>query len=163
MSMPLFVFGSLRDSEVREVVLGRDAADIHALSAWLPGFRAVRLPDESYPVLMTAPGSSVVGELLSGLSAADFERIAFFENQEYRFEHCTVLLKDGARREALVCAEDQVEPGAREPWELESWRRIHKAVFMEHTRQFMKHFGTASPGEADRIWRALTGRTDETG
>ena len=156
MSKPLFVFGSLRDSDIREIVLGRAAADIRVLSAWLPDYRALRLPDESYPVLVTAPGESVIGELLSGLLAEDFARIAFFENQEYRFENCSVVLEDGARRNALVCTEDQIEPGAREPWLLDVWQRSHKATFMEHTRQFMKLYGTVSPGEADEIWRELT-------
>lgn len=155
MSMPLFVFGSLRDSEVLEVVLGRPAADIRTLGARLPGYRVVRLPDETYPVLVWAPESNVSGELLRGLSAEDFERIAFFENQEYRFEPCTVTLEDGSRRDALYCGENQTEPGAHEPWRLETWQRIHKTAFLEHTRQFMTFYGTVGPGEADEIWRKL--------
>ena len=155
MSMPLFVFGSLRDSEVLEVVLGRVATDIRTNIARLQGYRAVKLPDESYPVLLVAPGSTVEGELLLGLSAEDFRRIAFFENQEYRFEPCTVTLEGGGRRNAVYCGENQTQAGACEPWLLDTWQRVHKCAFLEHTRQFMQFYGTAGPEAADEIWREL--------
>ncbi|MDX1514453.1 MAG: gamma-glutamylcyclotransferase family protein [Gammaproteobacteria bacterium] len=154
--MPLFVFGSLRDGDILEIVLGRSLEDVRRVSARLPGFRVARLPDESYPVMLRAECHSVQGELLCGLSEEDFRRIAFFENQEYRFDQCTVELADGGRREALYCTENEVEPGALDPWSLKDWQRRHKPVFMKHTRDYMKLYGTVSSEEADKTWRELT-------
>lgn len=155
MSTPLFVFGTLRDFEVRQVVLGRPAADIRTLTARLQGYRVVKLPDENYPVLLGAPESTVDGELLCGFSAEDFRRIAFFENLEYRFEPCAVTLQDGSRRDALYCGENQTEPGAHDLWSLETWQRHHKTAFLIHTRQFMTFYGNVGSEEADEIWRKL--------
>jgi len=94
MRLPLFAFGTLRDSDVLEVVLERAAAEVERVSACLRGYRIARLPDESYPVLVESRGDSADGLLLLGLSDIDFRRIAFFENTEYKLEHCRVELAD---------------------------------------------------------------------
>ena len=44
MSLPLFVFGSLKDRDVLEAVLGRAPDDIEQVPARLRGYRVARHP-----------------------------------------------------------------------------------------------------------------------
>lgn len=152
---PLFVFGSLRDSDVLEIVIGRPPTHIRSVAASLAGYRLVRLPDESYPVLVATGGATVEGGLLYGLTDEDLDRIAFFENQEYRFERCTVSLAGGSQQEALFCRENEVASGATESWTLNDWQQLDKPVFLAHTIQYMKLYGAASAEEADEVWRNM--------
>ncbi|HSS64359.1 MAG TPA: gamma-glutamylcyclotransferase family protein, partial [Gammaproteobacteria bacterium] len=100
MPLPLFAFGTLRDSDVLEVVLERAVLGIDRVPARLRGYRVARLPDESYPVLIESRGDSADGLLLRGLSEDDFHRIAFFENTEYKLERCRVELADAGEADA---------------------------------------------------------------
>jgi hypothetical protein len=114
MLLPLFAFGTLRDSDVLEVVLERAAIEVERVPARLRGYRVARLPDESYPILMQSLGDSADGLLLCGLSDQDFSRIAFFENAEYKLENCSVELADASKENAVYCSESMTEPGPRE-------------------------------------------------
>ncbi len=151
-SLPLFAIGSLRDPDELEVVLGRSAESLAYVAAWLSGYRVARLPDESYPVLTACEGYTAEGVLLQNLTTEDRRRVAFFENQEYRFERCIVELADNSRLEALYCSEGQTEPGAREPWSLDTWQHIHKMCFIEDTKRFMNLYGKLTAEEADEEW-----------
>lgn len=153
MSMPLFVFGSLKDPDVLEVVLGRAPGDIECVPAKLRGYRVARLPDESYPVLTESPGGIADGLLLKDLGQEDLDRIAFFENYEYTFRRCVVEELPAAREvEALYCDEGETASGPREAWSLEEWQRAHKRGFIEDTRRYMQLYGRMSAEEADAQW-----------
>ena len=152
MSFRLFSFGTLRDDEVLEVVLGRSTSDIERIPARLRGYRVARLPDESYPVLIESDGDAVEGLLLCGLTELDFDRISFFENAEYGLETCRVELADSTEVEAVFCSEGATNEGPRTPWTLEDWQRTEKQKFMEIISRYMKLFGCMTPEEADGEW-----------
>lgn len=152
MSLPLFAFGTLRDPDVLEAVLERTAAEIDSVTARLRGHRVARLPDECYPVLIESSGDSAEGLLLLSLSDDDFDRIAFFENTEYRLERCRVELADARRVDAVYCREGDTESGPRTPWSLEQWQRTEKAAFIEDVRHYMELYGNLSAEEADSEW-----------
>ena len=157
MPLPLFVFGTLRDVHVLELVLGRDPAHVRARAAWLEDHHTVTLPDETYPVLARRPGGRVRGQLLS-LDAGELERIAFFEGEEYGFESATVVTVAGVLERAMLCGDRSTRPGRRPPWSLEEWQRVHKDGFLPMARSYMTLFGSASIAEAEALWRQLNGR-----
>ncbi len=152
MRLPLFTFGTLQDADVLEVVLERAAAEVERVPARLRGYRIARLPDESYPVLVESRGDSANGLLLRGLSEVDFHRISFFENAEYKLEHCRVELTDASEVDAVYCSEGVTNSGLREPWSLEAWQRSEKPKFIEEVRRYMQLYGNLSAEEADSEW-----------
>lgn len=152
MAYPLFAFGTLRDPEVLEVVLERVASELDCVPARLRGYRVARLPDESYPVLIESRDGSVDGMLLRGLSDKDFDRIAFFESNEYRFERCRVEVMGAGEVNALYCSEGVTQSGPRKPWSLEEWQRAEKPEFMRDLKRYMQLYGYFSAEEADAQW-----------
>lgn len=157
--MPLFVFGTLRDREVLEIVLARAVAADSLRSATLADFCVVRLPDESYPILIPALGELADGAIIADLQAEDMKRIEFFESEEYTFRECKVSVDGAAIVDAVYCSEGTVAQGAVEPWDLEHWHRTHKAGFVDKIRQYMALYGHASIEEAERLWSEMEGRT----
>lgn len=152
MRLPLFAFGTLRDSDVLEIVLERAAAEVDQAPARLRGYRVARLPDESYPVLIQSPGDSAEGLLLRDLRDADFQRIAFFENSEYQLERCRVELANAREVDAVYCSEGVTESGPRTPWLLDQWQRKEKPNFIQDVRRYMQLYGSLSAEEADSEW-----------
>ena len=152
MPLPLFAFGTLRDSDVLELVLSRSALEFERLPARLRGYRIARLPDESYPILIESRGDSADGLLIQGLTEADYDRVAYFENSEYTLEHVRVELFDAREVEAVYCCEGETEPGAEDPWVLDEWQRSEKPRFMEDARRYMQLYGSLSAEEADSEW-----------
>ena len=57
MNLPLFVYGSMRDADVRALVLGFDRPEVRTEPAWMPGAAAARVPGESYPHLVPTEGA----------------------------------------------------------------------------------------------------------
>ena len=84
----LFVYGTLRDDDVLRIVLGYDLPAHRRRRAVLNDFDRRMLHDESYPVLVGAPGACVPGCVLM-LDEADMRRISFFEANEYTFERAS--------------------------------------------------------------------------
>jgi ADP-ribose pyrophosphatase len=150
--LPLFAFGTLRDSDVLEVVLERSALELERIPARLRGYRVARLPDESYPVLVESRGDSADGMLIRGLSEKDFHRIAFFENSEYELEHVRVELSDAREVEAVYCSEGVTKSGAEKPWFLDEWQHSEKPRFIEDVRRYMQLYGKLNAEEADSEW-----------
>lgn len=136
-SLPLFVYGTLRDEAVRAVVLDLEPAALTAREASLPDHRSVCVPGRHYPRLQRSPGTAVRGMLLFGLDAAQWRRIAWFEGPEYRFRRTRV--RCGHRIfAAWYC--DHVGSGGGVPWCLERWRRRHRQAFLRDARRTMATF-----------------------
>ena len=78
--LPLFVYGSLRDPCVRARLLGA-RSEIEARPATLPGHRRIMVPDFDYPfVVPSRPGDAVDGDLLAGLTPADYATLDRYED-----------------------------------------------------------------------------------
>jgi gamma-glutamylcyclotransferase (GGCT)/AIG2-like uncharacterized protein YtfP len=79
-SLPLFIYGSLREPGVRARLLG-DRAELVARPATLHGYRRLLVPDFDYPFVV--PGATedrVDGELLLGLTDADYAILDRYED-----------------------------------------------------------------------------------
>lgn len=153
MTTPLYSYGSLMDADVLRIVTGTEFDALSTEPAQLAGFRCVQYPTETFPILQAETGKLVQGTLISGLSALAYQRILFFEGDEYELQLCRVQTA-GGECEANYCA-DVTEPGelTRE-WTLASWQSLHKAAFCVQVENYMKLFGTMSATEADAYWVA---------
>jgi len=148
----MFFYGSLLDLDVLELVVERAVQAVELIPARIDDYQRVRLLHDSYPMLAPAPGQCVHGAVFELLSAREFERIRFFEADEYQFSPCRVQLADRRWQEVLFCAEAAMPGGALGEWRLADWQRRHKPRYLEQARSFMSAFGLMSPAEAESLW-----------
>lgn len=132
MPRPLFVYGTLRDADVRTLVLGRRLAPAALQAAMAPGYEAVYLRGRLYPALRRAPGAAAgagaEGLLVSGLAPAELAALDAFEGVEYRRGPIDLIVS--GQPAAADVYWPAVEPGEAAAWRLEEWVRRHKAAFL---------------------------------
>ena len=87
----LFVYGTLRDPELRARLLGKNAARLRVTPAELPGMRLLRSPRGDWPVLGRKRFGRVEGLLLERFSAQDLRRLGRYEENEYRLYRLRVI------------------------------------------------------------------------
>lgn len=125
MALPLFAYGTLRDPDLRALVLGRPALAIAALPAKAPGYRAVFYPERSYPALLRTPGAAAEGLLLLDLSPFERDLLDAYEGAEYRRGVVAVMV-DEELHEAEAYLPTQAVPQGAPDWRLDHWQVNHK-------------------------------------
>ncbi len=125
MTLPLFVYGTLRDPDLLAAVLGRPLRGAGRHVARAPGFRAVHYPGRIYPALIRVPGAAAEGLLLIDLSPFERDLLDAFEGDEYRRAAiATIVEEDLFEADAYLPA--IAVPNAGEDWSLERWQFQHK-------------------------------------
>jgi hypothetical protein len=126
MTLPLFVYGTLCDPDLRAAVLGRTLPPEAVHVARAPGFRAVHYPDRIYPALLRAPGAAAEGLLLLGLTPFERDLLDAFEGDEYRRGPVAAMLEEELHEaDAYLPA---IAIGADAPdWTLLRWQTEHKS------------------------------------
>jgi hypothetical protein len=124
-SLPLFVYGTLRDPELLPRVLGRTLPPGTVPAAAAPGFQAVRYPGRAYPALVRMPGTAAPGLLLLALSAFERDLLDAYEGEEYRRTAIPVMV-EGELHEADAYLPAVTVPASGEPWSLKRWQTEHK-------------------------------------
>ena len=155
MKLPLFVYGSMRDEDVRALVLGRALPAARTEPAWMPGVAAALVPGESYPYLVSAEGTRAPGELIHGLDEKGLDRILFFEGDEYSCVECVVERTGGERVAAMHFGGVAVPEAPVVPWSLEQWRAREKPRFLSMTREYMALWRRATRAQAEALWQRL--------
>ncbi len=128
MSLPLFVYGTLRDPELLAAVLGRPLRRERIHTARAPGYRAVHYPGRIYPALIRAPGAAAEGLLLTDLTPFERDLLDAFEGDEYRRATIAAMLADEPElheADAYIPAVAIADEG--EDWSLDHWQRLHKS------------------------------------
>ena len=128
-SRPLFVYGTLRDADVLAAVLGRLDGQKTAIAASAPGYRAVFVPDRTYPALLADRTATAPGLLLKGLAQADVALLDFFEGEEYSRGAIEIIVS-GEPVAADVYWSVVPVPADAPQWELEAWAGRYKAAFL---------------------------------
>lgn len=150
--MRFFFFGSLRDNEILEAVIGRPLPRRELLAASLPGHRLERMARETFPLLVEAADEVAPGVVVEGLIEADIARIHFFESIEYEPQTHTVEMVAGGLLACQVFVATAASGRTGEPWRYEDWRPGHQARELREARLWMAFFGLVAPAEADRLW-----------
>lgn len=125
MTLPLFVYGTLRDPELLAAVLGRTLPPQAVHAGRAPGFRAVHYPSRIYPALLLAPGAAASGLLLLGLTPFEFDLLDAFEGDEYCRAPIAVMLEEELH-EADAYLPVAAIPTTAPDWSLERWQAEHK-------------------------------------
>jgi len=150
----LFFYGSLRDHELTEVVLGRKVEQAAVLPASAYGYATRRVLREAYPILVEAPGRQAEGVVLVDLSDADLDRLSFFEEAEYGLVPISVMT-DAGPRDALYFQGTTKLDETDADWDYQHWRREDRAVAVEAARELMVHFGRTPVERIDDVWPGI--------
>ena len=154
MSIPLFVYGSMLDPDVRSIILGDSTQQVTLVTANLPDHVCLKLPDESYPVLSAESGCVTHGAILLGLDENSWDRMNFFESDEFKLVEISVL-SQGRISPALCYGAGAIMQGAKQPWTLEHWQANHKEVFLGMIKPYMALYGKADLEAAEALWQEL--------
>lgn len=143
--MKLFVYGTLLDSDIRRVVIGREIPAENISAATIQRFYRVQMPGCIWPMLRPHHRvSRVDGLLLEGLSAEDIRCLIVFEGDEYRLVPTEVTDSGGRMvRVSVFLGNRSVPPGQRS-WNPRFWARRHKVGFLRRVTALMGSYGTRS-------------------
>ena len=126
----LFIYGTLRDREVCEKVLGRAVLADDMTPASAANFAIFKVAHVSYPCLLPVSGATAIGALLSGLSAQDMAILDRFEGVNYTRMPITIRLADGSE-----VISDYYQPNEAlqtdGAWDLALWQKEGKQAFLD--------------------------------
>lgn len=133
--MNLFFYGTLMDSEVRDMVCGRPLDAVEPAIA--QGFRRVFVAGRHYPMLLPHASGWVEGTLVTGLDALTIHRLQVYEGWEYSLQPIKVRAASGhmVMAHVFLCP-PTIAPRKRD-WRLDEWQRRHKRAFLPKAQQLM--------------------------
>ncbi len=141
------------DQDVLACVLDDELTDrIQFQAAFLSGYRRVKLPHETYPLLIPDAQGVTEGRLIRGLNSEELKRIVFFEGEEYELSPCQVKTLDSVA-DALFFDEGVMPPAISEEWNFKQWQQVHKAYLIRQSKVYMSWYGKMSAREADIYWQ----------
>ena len=148
---PLFSFGTLRDLDVLAIVTDQPTG-LHLKPAYVRDRALHQVEGEDFPVMVTSKGGRVDGVLIEGLTDKAFDRVVFFEGEEYVLDIVDVSIDDGSQVRAHYFKEASVYTIRATGWEYQQWNSHEKAEFLDRTARYMKWYGMVSVSEADQYW-----------
>lgn len=128
MMADLFIYGTLRDQEVCEKVLGRPVLESDLSPAFAQDFATFKVADVSYPCLLPQKGAQAHGFVLSGLSADDIARLDLFEGVNYRRVAIEVTVGDKFVLSEYYRPNEVLQTDGA--WDLAIWQKEGKAAFL---------------------------------
>lgn len=163
--LPLFVFGSLRDMDLLETVLGRPPRHVATEPAELGGFRCRRARGEVFPILVPEPcaveiEATVPGTLLHGLSGDDLDRILFYEGGGYAPRPLAVTRREARRRtSARVFLATGMLQDSGETWDFDAWAEQDKPLALMLAEELMALYGVTPASAVDGpLWEDIKTR-----
>lgn len=129
MTLPLFVYGTLRDPDLLAAVLARPLRPAMLHAARAPGLRAVHYPNRVYPALVRTPGAAAEGLLLLDLTPFERDLLDAFEGEEYRRAPIAVVLDEELHEADAYLPAIPVPAGAAD-WDLRLWQQRHKPTVL---------------------------------
>jgi len=132
--MRFFFYGTLLDSDVTSLVLGRRLPPQAYVAAALPGHARRRVKGASYPIVVRDPRSEVSGAVVGGLSPRDVARLAAYEGPRYRIAPLRVRIgRATATVSVFEPVEERFQPTS-DGWDVVAWQRRYKRAFLARIR-----------------------------
>lgn len=125
MDRPLFVYGTLADSELLGAVLGRPVLGPTQLAAIAPGFAALCHGEVRRAALARVPGGAADGLVIVGLSAFEMDLLDAYLDGDYRRSIIAVMIEEELH-EADAYLPARPPPQGAAPWSLMQWQQDHK-------------------------------------
>ena len=148
--MDVFVYGTLRDPDLREAVLGVTRADLPAM---LRGYAVRPVADDVVPMIVPETDAVTPGLLIGGLTTAEADRLALYEGAfGYTPATVTVALSDGRDVEAMMWRPPtDLEPG-QGSWSLHDWQSRCGRTAVLAAREVFAHSDRPAPSDLGRIF-----------
>lgn len=138
----VFLYGQLRDDDLRRLVLG---ADIPTTGVVLADHAVVRSGDDGLPVLVARDGGNVAGELTAPLPTGAAERLDWYL--------CALGYRAAAVAPAGGTAVAYLRDGAcPDIWDFPAWQARFGALAREAATEVMRYFPGRSPGWVAPRW-----------
>jgi hypothetical protein len=124
----LFAYGTLRDPDVLEGVLGHIVPPNRLRPATARGYAVVFFPGRTYPAIRRDENATAAGTLIDNVSEAEWLCLDTFEGDVYRRTPIDIVV-DGrpVTADAYLPA---IDIGPTPPWRLEDWQARSKAGFL---------------------------------
>lgn len=133
--MRLFVYGTLRDADLRRIVLaGWQGLAVPAL---LRGCGVVQVIGASYPALRSRAAACVRGLILTGIDPSTLARIGHYESDEYRIALRQPVVDGIGPVDTLIFLACRDVALSKRVWRLEVWRCRHKTAALLQTDAWM--------------------------
>ena len=133
----LFFYGTLRDHEVREAVIGDQAKQLNLVDGYLIGYKLYRVKNTNYPLIVNEKSSSnkINGLIATGLDKQVIRKLDMFEVSVFRnTDNEEIMAEIYVPRKTLQYAEE---------WTYENWHKYQRKFFFHD--DFRKR-GVRSPG-----------------
>ena len=133
--MKFFFYGTLLDSDVMALVIGRRLPPSAFVPAILPRHSRRRAKGMTYPVVIPDPADRVQGVVVGGLSSRDVARLAAYEGPGYRVASLKVRVAgDLVTVSVFEPIVSRLQPSAS-PWDYALWKSRHKRPFVDRLKK----------------------------
>ena len=127
----LFFYGTLRDHEVREAVIGERAKQLNLVDGYLIGYRLYRVKNTNYPLIVRDKLSSnkINGLVAMGLDKQLIRKLDMFEGKNYSRAEVSVFRNIDNEK---IMAEIYVPKKTlqyTEGWTYENWHKYQRKFF----------------------------------
>lgn len=150
----LFVYGTLCDAELFEIVAGAPMSRFRPAPAYARGVRALLAVTESAPIIKRG-GGVTQGILLSRLTISAWRRICFYEEDDYRLGQICARLHSGFFVTAGAFWPCRNTRASHRPWSHRAWERFHKKHALIAASRFMTYVHAPAGIDLSRAWREI--------
>ena len=142
--MNIFIFGTLMDKALLEIVLGRK---VELVSATLKDYGVFKVMDADYPVMIKSVGLVANGIILNELTKMDILRTDFYEHIFDYFLKPVQVLSQEVLIDTQVYMPSKSIPRLEEPWSLKDWQEVSGERTHGFAKKVMTKFGVLSVDE----------------
>ncbi len=142
--MNIFIFGTLMDKALLEIVLGRK---VELVSATLKDYGVFKVMDADYPVMIKSVGLVANGIILNELTKMDILRTDFYEHIFDYFLKPVQVLSQEVLIDTQVYMPSKTIPRLEEPWSLKDWQEGCGERTHGFAKKVMTKFGVLSVDE----------------
>ncbi len=150
-----FFYGTLCDSDVRAVVLGRK---VEASPATLEDYEAVPVDRGRFPILLFQRGRTAGGVLCLGVGLVEAARLGFYEREGRDFGVRRLPVRDGRgeARQAWVFLPTAALRRGMGRWDPAEWERFAKRDFLDRAMRAMRKLEPKDLEPFVDLWRGRT-------
>ena len=139
--MNIFIFGTLMDEALLEIVLGRK---VKLFPATLKDYGVFKVLDADYPVMVNSAGLVSNGIILNDLTKVDILRTDFYEHIFDYFLQPIQVLSEDILIDTQVYMPNKAIPRLEELWNLSYWQDASGKSMHNFAEKVMTKFGELS-------------------